>query len=152
MQNPLLLPWRLLRRIKLTHWIMLSMVIGIILGATAPAFSVKLKPLATLFLRMIKLLIVPLIFSTLVVGIAGHGDDLGQIGRLALKSLLYFELVTTIALIIGLLAVNIVKPGVGVSLSGAKKETGTELAGHSATVDSSKQLIITHISSCSYCT
>lgn len=65
---------------------------------------------------MIKSIIVPIIFGTLVVGIAGHGDDLKAVGRLALKSIVYFEIVTTLALVIGLAAVHIVKPGVGVSL------------------------------------
>ena len=66
---------------------------------------------SSVFLRMIKSLIVPLLFSTLVVGIAGHGDDMKQVGRLAFRSILYFEVVTTLALAIGLLAVNVVKPG-----------------------------------------
>ena len=97
------------------------MLVGIILGVLAPSFSVALKPLSILFLRMIKLLIVPLIFSTLVVGIAGHGDDLALIGRLAIKSLIYFEVVTTVALFLGLAAVNIAKPGVGLSNAKATK-------------------------------
>ena len=64
-----------------------------------------------MFLRMIKSLIVPLLFATLVVGIAGHGDDMKRVGRLAFRSIVYFEIVTTLALAIGLLAVNLVKPG-----------------------------------------
>jgi proton glutamate symport protein len=128
MANPLSFVWRLLRRTTLTHWIMVSMVVGFFLGWLAPAFSITLKPLATLFLRMIKMLIVPLIFSTLVVGIAGHGDDMAQIGRLALKSLVYFEVVTTIALAIGLAAVNIARPGDGVSLQGKTADKGKELS------------------------
>src|SRR5664279_4034477 len=64
---------------------------------------------------MIKSLIVPLIFGTLVVGIAGHGDDMKKVGRLAFRSILYFEVVTTLALAIGLLVVNVVKPGAGVN-------------------------------------
>ena len=86
-------------------------------------FSAKnLKPLSTIFLRMIKSLIAPLIFATLVVGIAGHGDDMKRVGRLAFKSLLYFEIVTTLALFIGLAAVNFTKPGVGVNLDAPAKE------------------------------
>ena len=81
-----------------------------------------LKPLSTIFLRMIKSLIAPLIFATLVVGIAGHGDDMKRVGRLALKSLIYFEIVTTLALFIGLAAVNLTKPGVGVNLAAEPKE------------------------------
>jgi proton glutamate symport protein len=78
-----------------------------------------LKPLATIFLRMIKSLIVPLLFSTLVVGIAGHGDDMARVGRLAWRSFIYFEVVTTLALVIGLVAVNVFQPGVGISLASA---------------------------------
>jgi len=108
--------WTFLRRRTLTQWILVSMVVGIALGALFPAFAMSLRPISTVFLRMIKSIIVPLIFGTLVVGIAGHGDDMKRVGRLALKSLIYFEIVTTLALFIGLLAVNIVKPGAGVAL------------------------------------
>ena len=97
------------------------MVLGVLLGIFVPAFAVSIRPISTIFLRMIRSIIVPLIFGTLVVGIAGHGDDMKRVGRLALKSIVYFEIVTTLALFIGLLAVNILKPGVGVSLAG---ETG----------------------------
>jgi proton glutamate symport protein len=77
---------------------------------------------------MIKSLIVPLLFATLVVGVAGHGDDMKRVGKLALRSIFYFEVVSTIALLVGLLAVNIVKPGVGVNLVAATADTGAELA------------------------
>ncbi len=99
-----------------SQWILISMVIGILIGWLAPDFAPNLKPFANIFLRMIKSLIVPLLFSTLVVGIAGHGDDMKKVGRLALRSIIYFEVVTTLALAIGLIAVNLVKPGVGVQL------------------------------------
>jgi proton glutamate symport protein len=95
------------------------MVVGVALGYLYPDFAKQLGPVSSVFLRMIKSLIVPLIFSTLVVGIAGHGDDLKQVGKLAFRSIVYFEVVTTIALVIGLVAVNLVKPGVGASLAGA---------------------------------
>ena len=114
--------YRNLRRISLTSWIVVAMVIGVIVGWAFPAFAVNLKPLSTVFLRMIKSIIVPIIFGTLVVGIAGHGDDMKRVGRLALKSIIYFEIVTTIALFIGLGAVNLTKPGVGVSLAGVHSE------------------------------
>jgi proton glutamate symport protein len=106
---------------------MISMVVGVLIGAFAPQFAVSLKPLSTVFLRMIKSIIVPLIFSTLVVGIAGHGDDMKRVGRLALKSIVYFEIVTTLALVIGLVAVNLVRPGDGVALA-ASAEAGKELS------------------------
>src|SRR5712664_2783527 len=105
-----------LRRIPLTSWILISMVVGVLIGTFAPAFAMTVRPVSTVFLRMIKSIIVPLIFGTLVVGIAGHGDDMKRVGRLALKALIYFEVVTTLALGVGLLAVNLVRPGDGVRL------------------------------------
>ncbi|HKR10057.1 MAG TPA: cation:dicarboxylase symporter family transporter [Gemmatimonadaceae bacterium] len=119
--------YRTLRRIPLTSWILIAMVIGVLIGVFAPAVAVNLKPLSTVFLRMIKSIIAPLIFGTLVVGIAGHGDDMKRVGRLALKSIIYFEIVTTLALFIGLGAVNLVRPGAGVVL-GASAATGQELS------------------------
>jgi proton glutamate symport protein len=110
----------LFRKISLTQWILIAMAVGTLVGWAFPEMAQDLKPLSTIFLRMIKSLIAPLIFATLVIGIAGHGDDMKRVGRLALKSLLYFEIVTTLALIIGLLAVNLTKPGVGVSGSVAR--------------------------------
>ncbi len=108
--------WKLLRRTTLTHWIFIGMGVGILLGWAVPDFAAKLKPFSTIFLRMIKSIVVPIIFGTLIVGIAGHGDDLKRIGRLAIKSLAYFWLMTFIALAIGLIAGNLVRPGDGVVL------------------------------------
>src|SRR6478752_103480 len=119
--------FRTFKRVSLTTWILLAMVAGILIGWLAPAFAESLKPLSTVFLRMIKSIIAPLIFGTLVVGIAGHGDDMKRVGRLALKSIIYFEIVTTLALFIGLGAVNLVRPGDGVVL-GASAATGQELS------------------------
>jgi proton glutamate symport protein len=115
-------------KISLTQWILISMALGMLVGwafpeAQHPALSQNLKVVSTLFLRMIKCILVPLVFATLVVGIAGHSDDLKAVGRLALKSIIYFEAVTTIALVIGLLAVNLVRPGVGVRLPAAAAAT-----------------------------
>jgi len=112
-----------LRRINLTQLIIIAMVIGVIIGAVFPAQSQQLKIVSTIFLKLIKCIIVPIIFATLVVGIAGHSDDLKAVGRLALKSIIYFEIVTTLALVIGLVAVNLVKPGAGVALP-SPSETG----------------------------
>ncbi len=103
--------------ISYAQWILISMVIGTIVGWLAPDFARNLSPLANIFLRMIKSLIVPLIFATLVVGIAGHGDDMARVGKLALRSIIYFEIVTTFALAIGLIAVNVFKPGVGLQIT-----------------------------------
>jgi proton glutamate symport protein len=83
---------------------------------------------SNIFLRMIKSLIVPLLFSTLVIGIAGHGDDMKKVGRLALRSIIYFEVVTTLALVVGLIAVNWIKPGKGIELSTASAEAGEQYA------------------------
>lgn len=105
-----------LRRLTLTHWIFIGMGAGILAGWLAPGFAAELKPLSTIFLRMIKSIVVPIIFGTLVMGIAGHGDDLKRIGRLAVKSLGYFWLMTFVALAIGLLAGNLTQPGRGVVL------------------------------------
>ncbi len=111
--------WTFLRRRSLTQWIVVAMFAGVAIGVWFPAFAVSLLPISTAFIRIIKSIIVPLIFGTLVVGIAGHGDDMKRVGRLALKSIIYFEIVTTLALFIGLLAVNIMKPGVGVTATAA---------------------------------
>ncbi|KAG2235487.1 hypothetical protein INT48_007885 [Thamnidium elegans] len=104
------------RRTNLTFWIILAMLIGILVGHFAPDFGKEIKPLGDAFIRMIKIIIVPLVFSVLVIGIAGHGDDIGKVGKLAIKTIIYFEIVTTLALAIGLIMANLVKPGVGVIL------------------------------------
>jgi len=120
-----------------SQWILISMVVGILIGWLAPDFAPNLKPFANIFLRMIKSLIVPLLFATLVVGIAGHGDDMKKVGRLALRSIIYFEIATTAALAIGLVAVNVVKPGVGVNFSvGGGAEEFQELAKKTPTFSS----------------
>lgn len=106
----------ILKKISLTHWIFIAMGVGILLGYAFPEGAPIFHVIQNLFLRMIKCIIVPIIFGTLVVGIAGHAQDMKQIGRLAFKSIVYFEIVTTFALIFGLVAVNVIKPGVGVSL------------------------------------
>lgn len=124
--------WTFIRRISLTQWILIGMVLGTLAGWLYPELAVQLKVLSNIFLRMIKSIIVPILFSTLVIGIAGHGDDLKRVGRLAFKSLIYFEIVTTIALVIGLLAVNLVRPGVGVELN-AEPVTGEQLAASKTT-------------------
>src|SRR3954469_3949732 len=126
-----------LQKISLTWKIIIGLVLGIFIGwligqldrsspdhhvfgietATLLAF---VRSLSTLFLNLIKTIIAPLIFATLVVGIAGTGD-IKQVGRIGAKALLYFEVVTTLALVIGLAAVNITQPGKGVSLAGIAK-------------------------------
>lgn len=100
---------------SLTTTILISMLIGIEIGIDFPVFSQNLKIFSQLFLRLIKCIIAPLLFGTLVYGIAGH-SNIKQVGRMGWKSLLYFEVVTTLALSIGLAAINISKAGVGIIL------------------------------------
>jgi proton glutamate symport protein len=124
-------PRRRATRLGPRQRIALAMLIGVALGLCFPDGAQRggfratdLQVLSTLFLRLIASLIVPLLFATLVVGIAGHGEDMKRVGRLAVRSLLYFEIVTTLALGVGLLAVNLVRPGVGVSLGGRTGHAG----------------------------
>lgn len=116
------------KRKKLALWIFSAMILGVEVGMDFPAFALETERFGKIFLRLIKTLVAPLIFATLVVGIAGH-SNLKQVGRIGLKSILYFELVTTVALFIGLLAINVSQAGVGVKVEAraADKEKSTEL-------------------------
>jgi len=105
----------------LTMWILIAMVAGAVLGHDFPQLAVNLRILGLIFLRMIRTIVAPLLFATLVSGIAGH-SDLKKVGRMGVKALIYFEIVTTLALIIGLLAINISKAGVGAKLPPASTE------------------------------
>jgi proton glutamate symport protein len=100
---------------SLTTWIMIAMAMGIEIGVDFPAFSQNLQFLSKIFLRLIKTIVAPLLFSTLVVGIASH-SNLKQVGRMGWKSILYFEVVTTLALIIGLIFINLTQAGVGIEV------------------------------------
>ncbi len=110
-----------LPKVSLTQKILIGLIFGILVGWLKPDWGIAVRPLSLLFLNLIKSIIAPLIFSTLVIGIAGTGD-IRQVGRIGVKALVYFEIVTTFALFIGLGAVNLVKPGVGVSLAGVHQE------------------------------
>jgi len=110
----LLIIFAIFRR-SLTTWILISMVAGAVFGFDLPDTAIHLQVISKIFLRLIKTIIAPLLFATIVVGIAGH-PNLRQVGRMGWKSLLYFEVVSTIALFIGLLAINISRAGVGVAL------------------------------------
>jgi proton glutamate symport protein len=118
-------------RRSLTGWIFVGLLAGAELGHDWPGVAVKLQLLGTIFLRLIKVIIAPLLFGTLVVGIAGHAD-LKKVGRLALKSLVYFEVVSTIALLIGLAAINLSRAGYGVVLPAAAGES-LNVVQHTAT-------------------
>ena len=100
---------------SLTTWILISMILGAEFGHDFASIAVNLNVVSQIFLRLIKTIIAPLLFATIVVGIAGH-SDLKQVGRMGWKSLLYFEIVSTIALVIGLISINISKAGVGVTV------------------------------------
>jgi len=106
-------------RISPTTQIILGLIIGVITGyivsITNPDASESIRPFAQLFIRMIQMIIAPLLFATLVAGIAGAGH-FKDVGRMGLRAIIYFEVVTTLALLIGLLAVNIMQPGVGLTL------------------------------------
>ncbi len=102
-------------RRSLTGWILFSMIAGAEIGHDFPAFAKDLAVLSQVFLKLIKTIVGPLIFATLVVGIAGH-SNLRQVGRIGIKALVYFEIITTLALLIGWTAINIAKVGVGVTL------------------------------------
>ena len=110
-----------LPKVSLTTKIFIGLIAGILLGWLEPQWGIAVRPLSLLFLNLIKSIIAPLIFATLVIGIAGTGD-IRQVGRIGVKSLVYFEVVTTFALFIGLGAVNLTKPGEGVSLAGVHRE------------------------------
>jgi proton glutamate symport protein len=105
-----------LARFSLTTWIFIALVAGIVIGALFPGFAVHLEPISNIFLRLIKVIVGPLLFGTLVHGIASAGE-LKTMGRIALKALVYFEAATTCALVIGLAAVNLAQPGAGMRLS-----------------------------------
>jgi proton glutamate symport protein len=122
---------------SLTTWILVAMVVGAEIGHDFPAVAVNLRVFSLIFLRLIKTIIAPLIFATLVVGIAGH-HDLKQVGRMGVKAIVYFEVVTTIALFIGLGAINLSRAGLGVNtppqlhaeVPPAAKQTATEIILH----------------------
>jgi proton glutamate symport protein len=118
-------------RKSLTAWILAGMAAGAELGFDAPAIAVHFQVLGSIFLRLIKVIIAPLLFGTLVVGIAGHAD-LKKVGRMGIKAIVYFEIVSTIAIFIGLAAINISRAGVGVRMPSAAGETMPGVTPHSA--------------------
>lgn len=112
---------------SLTTWIVLGMILGVLTGWLWPSLAVQTQPLEVIFLRLIKAVVGPLIFATLVAGIGGS-RDLKQLGRLGVKSLIFFEAATTIALFMGLAAANWAQPGAGVHLGLAGAAAGSAAA------------------------
>ena len=103
------------RRPSLTTWILISIVVGAAFGYFFPNAATELRVLSTIFIRLIRTIVAPLLFATLVVGIAGHAN-LRQVGRMGVKAIIYFEIVTTLALLIGWAAITISQAGVGITL------------------------------------
>ena len=110
----------------LYFWVLLAIVAGAVVGVVAPSFAVELKPLADGFVKLIRMLIAPIIFTTVVVGIASLGN-LAEAGRLGLKALAYFIVMTLIALAIGLVVINVVEPGVGLNITPDPSEAAETL-------------------------
>ncbi|WP_338752634.1 cation:dicarboxylate symporter family transporter [Bacillus sp. FJAT-52991] len=128
------------RKLSLAYQILIGLILGITVGAIFygnPAVETFLKPIGDIFIRLIKMIVVPIVISTLIIGVAGTGD-MKKLGKLGGKTLIYFEVVTTIAILVGLLAANIAKPGEGVDMSKLAKgdiqqymETTEEVSHHS---------------------
>ena len=118
-------------RRSLTYWIFFSMLLGAEIGLDRPQFAEHLRLLSDIFLRLIKVIVAPLILGTLITGIAGHGN-LRSVGRIGLKSLVYFEAVTTIALFIGLASINISRAGVGLSMTPSSAASPAPIAAPAA--------------------
>jgi proton glutamate symport protein len=116
-----------LKRISLTAWIFLGMATGILLGVLAPGFARQLGPVSNVFLRLIRSIVAPLLFGTLVAGVA-RGGDMKRMGRIGVKAIVYFEIVTTAALFLGLAAVNLVRPGVGIPIKATAAEAAVAQA------------------------
>ncbi len=133
-----------MKNTKLTLLIFIALILGILVGWLFPEFGNKMHPLATIFLSMIKMIIAPLLFAVLVTGVAGHGN-VKSLGRLGVKTIVYFEIVTTIALVIGLVVGHIFKPGVGFNsaISSSMIETANEMA--KSNVHNSLSDIVIHI-------
>jgi len=128
----LLLAVAAVRQRSLTSWIFFAMLLGLEIGLEHPQFAEHLRFLSDIFLRLIKVIVAPLILATLITGIAGH-DDLKSVGRIGIKSLIYFEVVTTIALFLGVGAINLTRAGEGLAVRQSTGAPGASAASSSAT-------------------
>ncbi len=118
-----------LKQRSLSTYIVLALVLGVVVGAVSPDLGLAMKPLGDIFIRMIKMIVVPLIFFSLIMGIAGTGD-FSKLGRLGGKAILWFEVATTVALVVGLLVVNLIEPGMGVHIQQGMTEAVQKIADH----------------------
>ena len=112
---------------SVTFWIFVALFAGIAFGIAAPEWAKEMDIFSKIFLKLIKTIVAPLLISTLVIGIAGHAD-MKQVGRMGWKSILYFEVATTIALAFGLIAANTIRPGDGIDLSSVDKSQALVVA------------------------
>lgn len=124
--------------IGLATQIFIALILGVIFGYLFPNYGQALKPVGDIFIRMIKMIVVPLIFSSLIMGIAGTGD-FKKLGRLGAKAILWFEVATTIALFVGIAVVNILQPGVGVPITAG--DAGAAATAAKKSVDMAQMLI-----------
>ena len=125
--------------IGLSSQIFIALILGVVFGYIFPTYGQALKPIGDAFIRMIKMIVVPLIFSSLIMGIAGTGD-FKKLGRLGAKSLIWFECATTLALFVGLVVVNVFEPGVGVAIA-TGTDTATVAAAAKKTIDMTQMMV-----------
>ena len=129
---------------RLYFWVLVGIVTGCVLGIAAPATAVTLKPLSDGFINLVKMLIGPIVFLTVVLGFAGAGD-LRKVGRVGIKALVYFEVVSTLALIIGLIVAKTMKPGAGFNIDPASLDTSAVATYTNAAATQSAAQFILHI-------
>lgn len=118
-----------LKQRSLSTYIVLALILGVVVGAVSPDLGLAMKPLGDIFIRMIKMIVVPLIFFSLIMGIAGTGD-FSKLGCLGGKAILWFEVATTVALVVGLLVVNLIEPGMGVHIQQGMTDAVQKIADH----------------------
>ena len=125
--------------VGLTTQIFIALILGVVFGYIFPTYGQALKPIGDTFIRMIKMIVVPLIFSSLIMGIAGTGD-FKKLGRLGAKSLIWFEVATTLALFVGLTVANVFQPGAGVAIA-TGADVGSAAAAAKKTIDMTQMLV-----------
>ncbi|MDQ8057885.1 glutamate-aspartate/proton symporter GltP [Bacillus velezensis] len=121
--------------------ILIALAIGALIGHFSPDFGMALRPVGDGFIRLIKMIVVPIVFSTIVIGAAGSGS-MKKMGSLGIKTIIWFEVITTLVLALGLLLANVLKPGVGLNLSHLAKKDIHELSGYTEKVVDLKQMLL----------